>query len=268
MADPTAPIQHLVLGVDDGDYSWEALDLARAVADSVGAQLHAFHATTDKVPDHLIHRAKEADLPMRSTVTFPGSDGVARALIDHAADLDNAVAALTSHARRGITAALLGSTAKATLEDTTEPLLLFGPHHGEAAPISRILACIDGSELSESILPHACRWARAAGVELWLAHVVEPEASAAGGGFDSNYVHRVAEDLDTDDIDVEFDVLHGDHPGTSISDYANQKAGTLTALATHGRTGLRDVTMGSVAMEVTRKSEGPTLVVRPGGDLE
>ena len=36
MADPTAPIQHLVLGVDDGDYSWEALDLARAVADSVG----------------------------------------------------------------------------------------------------------------------------------------------------------------------------------------------------------------------------------------
>jgi len=106
MADPTAPIQHLVLGVDDGDYSWEALDLARAVADSVGAQLHAFHATTDKVPDHLIHRAKEADLPMRSTVTFPGSEGVARALIDHAADLDNAVAALTSHARRGITAAL------------------------------------------------------------------------------------------------------------------------------------------------------------------
>lgn len=263
MTDAFSAIDHIVLGVDDGDYSWEALDLARAVAGSVDAELHVFHATTDKVPDEVVRRASEAGVACRSSTTFPGGSGVARALVDHTDDMSNAVAAVTSHARRGITAAMFGSNAAAVLEDTTNPVLLFGPHHSEAAPLTRVLACIDGSDLSETILPAACRWARAAGVPLWLVHVVEPQVSAAGGAMDSNYVHRVAEDIDTDDLDIEFDVLHGDHPGESISSYANAQSGTLTALATHGRTGVRNVTMGSVAMEVTRKAEGPTLVVRP-----
>ena len=259
-----SPIDHIVLGVDHGDYSWETLDTARELADSVGAELRAFHATDNKLPDSIVDRAFRQDVDLKSSVTFSGSEGVARGIVDHAAGLDNAVVALTSHARRGLTASLLGSSATAVLELSEDPVLLFGPHHEGTGSISRVLACIDGSELSETILPAACRWARAAGAPLWLVHVVEPGASAAGGGADSNYIHRVAEDLDTDNIDIEFDVLHGDHPGESIAGYAGLEAGTLTALATHGRSGLRSITMGSVAMEVTRRSTGPTLVVRPG----
>ena len=142
-------------------------------------------------------------------------------------------------------------------------MLLVGPHHGEPAPIPRVLACVDGSKLSEAIVPAARRWARAAGTLLWLIHAVEPNPSLGVERSDSNYVQRVAEGPDRDGIDLEFDVLHGDHPSRSIEDHANLQPGTLTALANHGHSGVRWITMGSMAMEATRRVTGPTLVVRP-----
>ena len=61
-------------------------------------------------------------------------------------------------------------------------MLLVGPHHGEPAPIPRVLACVDGSKLSEAIVPAARRWARAAGTLLWLIHAVEPNPSLEVSG--------------------------------------------------------------------------------------
>lgn len=262
--DGSSSIDHLVLGVDDGDYSWSAIGAATAVADSVAATLHVVHAGPEEPPPHLAQRAADAGVVLRSAPTAGDDEAaVAAALIADGARLANAVVALTSHARGAITAALMGSTARAVIQQTAEPVLLFGPHSGAAAPVSRVLACVDGSKLSETILPTACRWARAAGVPLWVLHVVEPDMAAIAAGADTNYVHRVAEDLAADGLDIQFDVLHGDDAGEAIAAYADQQPGTITALATHGRTGLRDVTMGSVALEVTRRSQGPTLVMRP-----
>jgi nucleotide-binding universal stress UspA family protein len=257
-------IKQIVVGVDDGDYSWEAVELIRRLADGVGADVTAFHAATDDTTERLLERASQLEIRLESAPVDGGTTGIADALIEHAAGLDDAVLALTSHARRGLSAAFLGSTASAVLEASSEPVLLVGPHHSDPSPIERVLACVDGSKHSESILAAACRWARAAGAPLWLVHVIEPNVSIEGGRADANYVQRIAEELDADGIDLEFDVLHSDHPGRSIADYANLQPGTLTALTTHGRSGLRAITIGSVAMEVTRRATGPTLVVRPG----
>lgn len=260
----TTRIANLILGVDKGTYAWERIDVARIVAAQVGASFGAFHATIGHLPDELSQRAAAAAVPLGSAVTYSGADGVARALVDRRDSLDDAVIALTSHARRGLTSSLLGSVASAVLQLTTDAVLLFGPDHEDHGEITRVLACVDGSELSESILPEACRWARAAGVPLWVVQVIETDvAAAAGGGADVSYLHNVVEDLDTDGVDISFDDLHGDDPGDAIVQYANLEPGTLTALATHGRTGFRSVVMGSVATKVTRNATGPTLVRRP-----
>lgn len=256
-------VRSIVLGVDDNEYSWHAVDLARAVAGSIGADLIGFHAGGTEVPAELVERAGGNDIELHAAAAMAGDDGVARTLIAHAAGLGDAVVALTSHARRGITAAVLGSTARAVLEHTPEPVLMFGPHHGEPYDLTRVLACVDGSPLSEAVLPVATDWAGAAGVPLWLVHVIDPKVSIAAGGADSNYVQRLAHDLADTGLDIEFDVLHGDDAGESISNYANGEAGTLSVLATHGHTGLRAIAMGSVATHVTRHAEGPTLVLRP-----
>ncbi len=261
MAVEDGPITTLVLGVDAGHFSWDALDSVRAIATSIGADIRLLHATPGVVAETITAQAAEADLPL-DVVGAEGGDEVAAAMVEHVRRLDGAVASLTSHARRGVGASLLGSHAAAVLAASAEPVLLFGPHHEDPTPMKRLLACIDGSDVSEAVLGAACRWARAADVPLWLVHVVEPGVSAAGGSADTNYVRRIAEDLGDSGLDIEFDVLHGDHPGRSIAEYANQEPGTLTALATHGRSGLSEIMMGSVAMEVTRRSIGPTLVLR------
>lgn len=258
-----APIRHIVLAVDDGSYSWESVDAARNLADQLGAEFHAFHATSDKRSDALTARATAAGVSVKSAVTYPGAEGVARGLVDHRAELDDAVVAITSHARRGLTSTLIGSSAAAVLQMSDDAVLLYGPHHEGSGRLTRVLACVDGSDLSEAILPNAVRWARAAGVPLRLVQVIEPAAAAAVGAADTQYLHNLLVDLDTEGIEISFDDLHDDHPGRSIADYANLEPGTLTALATHGRTGLRSVVMGSVATAVTRHAKGPTLVRRP-----
>lgn len=260
MATNDQPIRNLVLGVDEGDYSWEALGSAKTVAEGIGADLRLLHV--GHVEEGITTRAAASGLTLDNAAGQDTTEAIAEAIVGHVAGLDDAIAVLTSHARRAVTATLLGSTASAVLAASVEPVLLFGPNHEAPQPISRVLACIDGSDVSESALGAACRWARAADVPLWLVHVVEPQGSIPGGVSDSNYVHRVAEELDTTGLDIEFDVLHGEHPGQAISDYANGEPGSLTVLATHGRSGIREIVMGSVAMDVTRRSTGPTLVLR------
>ena len=49
----------------------------------------------------------------------------------------------------------------------------------------------------------------------------------------------------------------------AITEFAAGRRGTLLALATHGRTGLARMTMGSVSMGIVRHATVPVLVVRP-----
>ena len=52
-------------------------------------------------------------------------------------------------------------------------------------------------------------------------------------------------------------------PYKEIIDYANQEEIDLIVIATHGRTGLNHLMMGSVAEKVMRLSPAPVLTVKP-----
>ena len=52
-------------------------------------------------------------------------------------------------------------------------------------------------------------------------------------------------------------------PATVIAEVAREYGVTLVAMATHGRTGLSRLVMGSVADTVLRQSNLPLLLVRP-----
>lgn len=58
-------------------------------------------------------------------------------------------------------------------------------------------------------------------------------------------------------------VIVGEHVAEEIQSYAGREGIDLIALATHGRTGLAHIIMGSVAMELLRKGDTPLLLVRP-----
>ena len=61
--------------------------------------------------------------------------------------------------------------------------------------------------------------------------------------------------------DLNFTLFFGD-PGTRLAEFAKEKNAGLIMIASHGRTGLNRVLLGSVAERVVRLSTCPVLVIR------
>ena len=66
-------------------------------------------------------------------------------------------------------------------------------------------------------------------------------------------------------VAVEYQLAEGD-PADEILRAAREAGAELIVMATHGRTGLRRLLMGSVAEQVTRKATCPVLVVKAPPD--
>jgi len=149
----------------------------------------------------------------------------------------------------------------------------------------KILACLDGSDLAEKVLPYAIEEASHANSELILFMaisepyffslalpgmpsvpidtsrteklVIQEEKEARG------YLNTVADKMRAEKkLNVSFDTRQGT-PGPTIVTYCEEQKIDLIAIATHGRTGPGRVVLGSVADYVIRHSGLPILLIRP-----
>lgn len=138
----------------------------------------------------------------------------------------------------------------------------------------RICVAVDFSDSSRRALDQAAELARAAGAELHVLHVhARPAASAVdllGAGFEpfedeewirarlADWQRLAAERLDRPVRAV----MELGAAAPRIAEYAGRAGIDLLVLATHGRSGLPRVLMGSVAERVVRLAPCPVLVVR------
>jgi nucleotide-binding universal stress UspA family protein len=154
---------------------------------------------------------------------------------------------------------------------------------------SKILVCLDGSNLAEEILPIAIEQALHFQASVFLLQVVSSPAdimpaTALEAGMlvppaeaeinlslkqaqemrreASVYLERTAQMFKERGIKVAYDVKEG-RPGPGILEYAAQHGIELIALATHGRGGLQRAIYGSVAEYVLKNSGLPMLIIRP-----
>ncbi|MCG5501124.1 universal stress protein [Ectothiorhodospira lacustris] len=175
---------------------------------------------------------------------------------------------MSTHARGLVGEAVAGSVASHMVRHTHRPLLFTGPEFAEdwTGPIRTLLVCLDGSPLSEAMLPEAVSFARAIGADIRLIQVLKP-SFGGGGGADSGewvYLRRVADHVpDLYGMSVNWDVLHGKDVAQAVVDYSALIKGAVIAMTTHGRTGLQRALMGSFAREVVRAARSPVLVMRP-----
>ena len=200
----------------------------------------------------------------------PAAEAVA-AVVDARGD---AVVCMATHGH-GATERVVGTVAEAVLRRTAAPALLVGPRYegGHRLGAGPVIACIDGSRLSEAVVPLAARWATLVDAGLWVVSVVDPAGVAAaaraapGGDLDeASHVHRMA-DAARPIVEgrVDWEVLHGRHPAAELLEFAEHHPGALLAVATHGRSGLSRVAMGSVAMSVVHGAREPVLVTKVDG---
>lgn len=155
--------------------------------------------------------------------------------------------------------------------------------------MNTILVPLDGSRLAEQVLPYVRQLAPTLGARIHLLRVisntegtdviVDAVATAYGGDVASTprkrlelawqtlrshaegYLYSQATVLQGVGLDVTYEVGFGE-PAEVIVDAAGNNQSTLIAMATHGYSGLRRWTLGSVADKVVHSTETPVLIVR------
>jgi nucleotide-binding universal stress UspA family protein len=116
--------------------------------------------------------------------------------------------------------------------------------------------------------------ARDHGAKLLIVHVEEPPIAYGGGELyygipepNRKDLQRMLSEVVPTDAAVPYEhrLLSGD-PAGSIVHLADKEGVDMIVMATHGRTGLSRLLMGSVAEEVVRKAKCPVLTVKaPAG---
>jgi nucleotide-binding universal stress UspA family protein len=145
----------------------------------------------------------------------------------------------------------------------------------------RILVATDGSKTSALAIEEACRLARGAGARLRIVHVIDsPYAYAdhwyaavsvdvdavqrAWRGAGQEILRQAADRVREAGIEAETALLEADGrrvSGVIVEDAARWPAEVIV-IGSHGRQGLEQVLIGSVAEGVARSARVPVLLVR------
>lgn len=128
-----------------------------------------------------------------------------------------------------------------------------------------IVLPLDGSDASESAMPHA--EAMALGCQarhVTIVHVVEQdryEGKLSTGKRPGVYLQRAAKKLEAKGITADIKVLTGD-PAEAIVSFVEKCPADIIVMASHGRSGVTRWAIGSVADKVFRASKVPVLMVK------
>jgi nucleotide-binding universal stress UspA family protein len=314
-------LRHLVVPLDGSPFGEHALALAVTLARKTDALLHLVHVVAPPAAEmiespfyidtelearvrahqHAVQSAllravcKRVQEEARVRVEPVVLDGdVADAVGEFAAQREADVIVASTHGRGPVARFWLGSTTDRLVRNARVPVLLVHPGTeppdlSADAPCRKIVAALDGTELSEQILPPVTKLALATGAEVRLVRVVQPvfatgypalETAALAREAEAllaqvqvaqtrleqqarEYLERKAQPLRDRGITVHTRVDAAEMPASAILEEA--RTADVVAVATHGRSGLTRLMLGSVADKVIRGSTAAVLVQHPGG---
>lgn len=138
----------------------------------------------------------------------------------------------------------------------------------------RLLVPLDGSDLAESVLPASVYLAERFKATIVLFHALEenPPATIHGARHltDLNearaYLDELAARLNRPGLTIERNVHAAKEPDVaqSITRHANALDTQLIVLCAHGRSGLREALVGSIAQQVIHQGATHVFLLRPG----
>lgn len=144
----------------------------------------------------------------------------------------------------------------------------------------KIIVPLDGSRLSEQIIPYASALAKGMHIPVQLLHVVNPDTEHLRDpgevahpvfydqlleqqqGWARLYVQAMAKRLEDQGVNAEARVAVGT-PEHEIVEAAGYDGQGLVAMATHGRAGIGRMVLGSVADRVLQQGRMPLLLFNP-----
>jgi len=286
-------LPRILFATDGSECAERARRYAMQLADHVDAALHVVHVEertadladvieveeTDVLADLHTLGAGPAAVPAprlrERQVVHPSA---AEGLLSYATEHDIRLLVLGTHGRRGLRRLVLGSVAEEVVRRSEAPVLTVGRGASASEPTGgRLLVPVDLSAHQAPLLNHARDWALAFDLSLTLVHVVEGNGLPDVYGLHSNApasndladrarraLGEAAEDLRSHGLSVEVEVRTG-HAAPALLDTVDALDPDLLAVATHGRSGVDRMLMGSVAESVLRRAPCPVLTVKPRG---
>ena len=263
-------IEKVVVPLDGSPLAGHALGPARSLAVSFGASMVLLSTHWEDgvggARQHLDEQAARAGT--RDVHTLVVHDRTPTEAILLESHDPTTVVCMATHGRGGLGASVLGSVAQAVVHESKQPIVLVGPSVDRGwtlTPWGTLLVPVDGSTTSEAIVPVAIDWAKMLRLRPQVVQVlpagkeiVEPVRDV-----ESDYVRSVAKRCSTEDSSRRWQILRALDPASALVAHAHDLPATLVALATHGRTGIGRVAIGSVATRVIRLSHCPVVVTRP-----
>lgn len=204
---------------------------------------------------------------------------LAAEIVERQADL----VVMNAHGWGYISRAMMGSVSDYLVRHASVPLLLMH-NEGRIAPLEsdatfgRLLVCLDGSPLAETILEPATALGGLFEAEYRLLRVVAapynmapPTGEAplmvddqrAQTAVASYYLDAVARRFDSRSLRIATQVASNSNVAAEIVGTADASGADLIAISTHGRGGLARLLLGSVADKVIRSAKQPVLVYHP-----
>jgi len=194
----------------------------------------------------------------------PAEDAAAAIVARAGGETTIGLIAMTTHGYGGALRWAFGSVAGKVLHAAPTPLLVVRSNGGAHLPVLEasyrtICVPLDGSTLAEQALIEAELLATRTGARIVLLSVVAQPADEAADA--EEYIGRIANRLRADQFKVTTHVVAGT-PAEQIIRVAAEEQADLIMMATHGRTGLQQLWLGSVATRVVHGANIPVLLIR------
>lgn len=293
----------IVVPLDMSEVSESSLPVARALASQLGATIALISViefspdlddfvSTREFREDIVRLERELSAYLdRVAATFPDIAVETVVRVGDPLDeitylvegLDQPLVVMASHGRTGLRRHVIGSVTWRVVHSITSPVVVVkAGKEGTVldGPVQRVLVPLDGSALAESALDVVTDIFGEDLTELHLVRVSNPvlwrglPAARAGNDGDdrvrdasSSYLRGVAAGLRERGIRTLFEV-HGGVVSEAILDAATDAEVDMIVMATHGRTGLRRVFMGSQAERVLRDAKLPVMLIRPAEPTE
>jgi len=253
----------IIVGDDGSLRTPRAVAVADVAVAAFGVELEVVHVPSEH----------GLPLPIDSDVTLLPPDDAATRLIAHTLASDPpGLLCLASRGQSAIGEALFGSVTTRVIRDLHAPLLVVGPSVVDPSRSwRRMQVCLDGSDNAAGILPSVVAWASTLDLEVELVRIGSPLA-----GLRSDDRPNTAEEVDAAEqlqagvrqleaagVRVSGTSVEHMQAAEALADRVLSGGADLLALATHGRTGLARLLMGSVALDLVRRSTVPVLTLRP-----
>jgi nucleotide-binding universal stress UspA family protein len=290
-ADPA--YRNILVPLDGSKLAAGALATADALAKRFGATVHTVgiagrlagaEGMDVEVTDLRDHAASALGTdPDDPRVDVRADRDVAGAIHRRAEELGSCLVCMSTHGRGRLAGAVVGSVARDVVERCREPVVAVGPSAARPDPedetvappleVHHLVACVDGTAMSELVVPVAAAWADTLGMRLTLVTVAEPSPAPTRIGAEWRRHH--GPDTDADEYtraleerwggtapglgaEVVYDPIS---PAEGMRTYLAAHPAGLIAVASHLRAGFERVVFGAAAADIVRVSTAPALIV-------